>query len=70
MTEKQEIRAKSAELAIRLLGIALGSGTDGGIKRNLMPAFIKAEAAQTYFDSVTNLAKQFEAFILDFPENT
>jgi hypothetical protein len=57
MTEKQEIRAKSAGLAIRLLGMALGSGTDGGIKRDPMPAFIKSEVAQTYFDSVTNLAK-------------
>jgi hypothetical protein len=70
MTDKQEIRAKSAELAIRLLGVAMRSGTDGGIKRSLMPGFMQTEKAQAYFDSVTNLARQFEAFISDSPGNT
>jgi hypothetical protein len=70
MTDRQEIRAKSAELAIRLLGVAMGVGADGGTKRSLMPNFIKTEEAQAYFDSATNLARQFEAFISDSPGNT
>jgi hypothetical protein len=68
MTDKQEIRAKSAELAIRLLGVAVAETE--GTKRNLMPHSMRAEEAQEYFDSVTNLARQFEAFILDVPGNT
>jgi hypothetical protein len=68
MTDKQEIRAKSAELAIRLLGVAVAETE--GTKRNLMPRSMREEEAQEYFDSVTNLARQFEAFILDVPGNT
>jgi hypothetical protein len=71
MTDRQEIRAKSAELAIRLFNAAMGTaGIDEGIERNHMPGIFKAESAQRYFDSVASLAKQFEAFILDSPGNT
>ncbi|MDR0572778.1 MAG: hypothetical protein LBG96_01895 [Tannerella sp.] len=69
MTDRQEIRAKSAELAIRLLDAALTDAGEG-IKRNLMPRSMSTQEAQEYFDSVINLAKQFEAFILDTPGNT
>jgi hypothetical protein len=69
MTDKQDIRAKSAELAIRLLDIARAeAGVDP--KRSLLPRSMITKEAQEYFDSVINLARQFEAFILDVPENT
>jgi hypothetical protein len=68
MTDKQEIRAKSAELAIRLIAVA--AGTQPERANSLMPKALMAEAAQGYFDTVTNLAKQFEAFITDFPGST
>jgi hypothetical protein len=70
MTDRQEIRAKSAELAIRLLGVTMVSGADEGTKRRLMPVSIRVEEALSYFDPVTDLAKRFEAFILDSPGDT
>jgi hypothetical protein len=69
MTDRQEIRAKSAELAIRLLDVAVAAAGEG-TKRNLMPHSMSTKEAQEYFDSAINLAKQFEAFILDVPGNT
>jgi hypothetical protein len=66
MTDRQEIRAKSAELAIRLISVAVKEA-GASSKPGLLPKFLNAEDAQAYFDSVVNLGKQFEAFILDAP---
>jgi hypothetical protein len=68
MTDRQEIRAKSAELAIRLLDVAIGPIASD--KRQLIPKSTLAGEGQAYFDAVTNLAGQFETFILDVPANT
>jgi hypothetical protein len=65
MTEKQEIRAKSAELAIRLLNVAIG--TQSADTHRLIPKFLQADEAQMYFDAVTDLAGKFETFISDVP---
>jgi hypothetical protein len=65
MTDTQEIRAKSAELAIRLLDVAIGSQLPDN--RHLMPKFLQADEAQAYFDAVINLAKKFEPFIFNDP---
>jgi hypothetical protein len=66
MTDRQEIRVKSAELAIRLIGVAVKE-VEASTKPSLLPKFLNAEEAQPYFDSVVNLGKQFESFILDAP---
>jgi hypothetical protein len=68
MTEKQEIRAKSTELAIRLMGVAIGGASVDSSSR--IPKYFTAEEAQQYFTAVVNLSRQFEAFILEPPGNT
>jgi hypothetical protein len=66
--DKQEIRAKSTELAIRLMGVAMGSHALE--EPSKIPKFFRANEAKELFDTAVDLGKQFEAFILEAPENT
>jgi hypothetical protein len=56
MTEKQKIRAKSAELAMMLFGL-MAEPKSGGIPINI-------DAARLYLKDVFALAKEFEDLIL------
>ena len=64
MTE-QEIRAKSLELAIRLIGVA-GGKQSIGVTRNLMPEDTPQDTNELV-EKAFDIGKKFEAFILKAP---
>jgi hypothetical protein len=65
MTEKQEIRAKSMELAVKLLGLAVEKNAANIIKEHrvgLEQPFVWG-TAEALFDDTSNLSKKIETFI-------